>query len=390
MNQVVSHRGPPGGGSVTSGKWLVFPVVVTALFHVALLALYAGAFHGDPGALVCLSRSRIGQAPFEAIHQGFAGDGYDGQFYYALARDPWRVHQELDSPALRHKRILYPALAWLLAAGNPDRLVYALPLVNVLAIAGLAGLGGFLSLRQGLSPWWGCLLPLAVNAGLAALRDLTDPLSTFLVCGLLVAWLVRARWWVAALWAVGAVFCREQNAVVVGLLLAVAGWQRRGWLALGLAGTLVLWAGWIGLLWTVYGTWPFHSAESHVLAWPFLGMVEGVHQLAGTASRPWLLAHLLGLLTLGLDLVVFAWLLRRNCDLVFRLLLLLAVLPVLLGGASLYVDLYSVQRVFVLLPLGAWLACVQLRRPRALLALSSPLLLLLLVVTSAWVKHGLG
>ena len=44
-----------------------------------------------------------------------------------------------------------------------------------------------------MSPWWGFLLPLLLNAGTPALRDLTDPVATFAVCGLLAAWLMQLQ-----------------------------------------------------------------------------------------------------------------------------------------------------------------------------------------------------
>src|SRR4051812_48413098 len=42
-----------------------------------------------------------------------ASDGFDGQFYYRLALNPFTSQREefgitLDAPALRHQRVLYP------------------------------------------------------------------------------------------------------------------------------------------------------------------------------------------------------------------------------------------------------------------------------------------
>src|SRR5207244_3002432 len=140
----------------------------------------------DLSALVCVSPERVGRWPYESIRVGLGTDGFDGQFYYALARDPWHRHDyPLDIPAYRHARILYPALAWLLSGGgDPGRLLWAMPAINLLAAAGLAWLGAGLALRHGRSAWWGFLLPLVVNVGMPALRDLTDPLAALTACGL--------------------------------------------------------------------------------------------------------------------------------------------------------------------------------------------------------------
>jgi hypothetical protein len=227
---------------------------------------------------------------------------------------------------------------------------------------------------------------LTVNAGMAALRDLTDPLSTFLVCGLLVGWLTEASWLSLGLWAVGAVLCREQNVLILAILLVGAVWQRRWWTGAALVLALLLWAGWIGTVWAIYSDWPFHRDGPFAL--PLVGLVRGVAQVAEMSSRKWLFAHLLGLFILYLEVGAVIWLLSCRLDPVLRAILVLGVGWLLVGGAAIYDDLYSVQRVFVLLPLGVWLACIQLRRPRILVPLAAPALILLAVVVQAWFKQG--
>ena len=110
---------------VASSIW--YPVAAAVAFHLALLAMYLPAFHGDLSSLVCVGQERIGAPPFEAVRVGFVTGGFDGQFYYAIARNPWTWHRaELDVPAYRHVRLLYPALAWALSGGgNPYRLFWA-------------------------------------------------------------------------------------------------------------------------------------------------------------------------------------------------------------------------------------------------------------------------
>jgi hypothetical protein len=43
----------------------------------------------------------------------------------------------IDFAAFRHLRILYPAVGWLCSGGDPERLLWALPLINLLGIAAL-------------------------------------------------------------------------------------------------------------------------------------------------------------------------------------------------------------------------------------------------------------
>ena len=138
--------------------------------------------------------------------------GYDGQFYAALATDPFLRSPDtvkaLDAPAYRASRILLPMIAWCAALGNPRAAVVAYQALSwtlsVLAVAVVS-----LCLRQeGRSPWWGLLL--AVNAGLvtAIFRSTHDGAAVVLIVATL--WLAgrqRHRWALGA--ASAAILCRE-------------------------------------------------------------------------------------------------------------------------------------------------------------------------------------
>src|SRR5581483_1166398 len=223
------------------------PVIAVVAFHLALLGGYLAAFHGDLSALVCVGQEQIGTPPYEAVRVGFATGGFDGQFYYVIARNPWIWHPaDLDVPGVRHVRLLYPALAWALSGGgDPRHLFWALPLINLAAIAGLAWLGVRLAQHYGVNLWWGFVLPLAVNDGMPLLRDLTDPLATFALCGLLTSWLLGGRWYHLALWAAVALFSREQNAALVLVVIAAALGTGRYRSAVAISAVLAIWSGWI-------------------------------------------------------------------------------------------------------------------------------------------------
>ncbi len=150
---------------------LLGPVALTLFIHAALLAAYVAAFHGDVSSLVCVDRNSIGRFPYEAVHVGFGAQGYDGQYYYLLARNPWAAQAaHLDLPAFRHVRVLLPALAWLETGGNAYRLLWAIPAINLLAITGLSWVGAAVARHYRMSPWWGCVLPLILNAGAGPAR----------------------------------------------------------------------------------------------------------------------------------------------------------------------------------------------------------------------------
>lgn len=364
------------------------PALAAAVAHAVLLGVYLAAHHGDPSALLCAALERIEKPPYETVHTGFPKMGYDGQFYYVLARAPWSAHTSgIDFAPGRHLRVLYPAIGWLVTGGDADRLLWALPAINLLAIAALAALGAALAGRRGLSPWWGCLLPLAVNAGLPALRDLTDVVATLAVCGLLLSWQWRRPVLELALWAAAAVFCREQNAAILSMALALAAWQRR-WSAFAALGTvLALWAGWVMVLHQMYGCWPFLPGQRNFAAplsafrrcWP----LGPHHEVTGNA-----LAQAACMVFVAGQVLAALWLARPRASAasepLLRLFLLAGVALALVAGTAIYEDKWSFMRVLSWLPLGLWLVCVEQQRRWALAVLALPVLLPLGVVAKAW------
>jgi hypothetical protein len=360
---------PSGCPPRTSLRLLLGPILASLLLHLGFLAAYLAAHHGDLGRLVCVAAGRAGQPPYEVISRPLGRGGYDGQFYYALARAPWKAQEHPP----RHLRILYPAVCWLCSlGGGPRRLLWVMPAVNLVAIAGLAGVGAWQARRRGLSPWWGVLLPLAVNVGLPLLRDLTDPVSTLAVSGLLVAVLVGAPDWSVLLWAGAAVFSREQNVLIAGLLLGTCLWKGRLRLAVGITAVLALWLAWVGLLRSLYGDWPFLGGQGN-FGVPFVGLLSYCHRLVTRTSyhlrglaQVVVLLHLLLLLGLGVFLLI-----RRGNNLC-RVTTLLGLALAVGAGRYIYGDVWAHGRVLVWLPLGLWLGGVETRR-RWLLLLLTPL-----------------
>jgi hypothetical protein len=66
------------------------------------------------------------------------GQGYDGQFFLAIALDPLLLHEgsaaSLDFPRYRYRRILYPLLGFLIGFGRASLIPYALVVLNVACI----------------------------------------------------------------------------------------------------------------------------------------------------------------------------------------------------------------------------------------------------------------
>ncbi len=130
------------------------------------------------------------------IHRG---GGYDGQFYYRVACDPFlplvRLRQGapgdpvlgIDIPAYRYRRIAYPLAARLAALGTTDGLVWSFPLVSLLGV----GLGVFSMSRLfemfGWHRWWGVGYAMLPGLVFSASRNLGEGLAISLVSAALLA-----------------------------------------------------------------------------------------------------------------------------------------------------------------------------------------------------------
>lgn len=341
----------------------VLVVLASVALHVGLMGIYLRKYAGDVSALVGASHAQVGRPPLEAVTASIGPGGYDGMFYYAIARNPWAPHTlGIDAPAFRHVRLLYPVLCWLASGGESHLLLFVMPLVNLLAIAALAWIGAQHALKLGMSPWWGFVLPLAVNACIPALRNLTDNVSTLAVFALLLAWLADGRWWVVGMCALAALFAREQNVLIVGVLMAMALFRQEPKRLGVLAAALAVWCLWLGVLHATYARWPF-AIGVQVFGTPFGGLAYGWTHLGGFQHSTRLaiinglsLGHMIVLLGCAAPLAI-----ARDNRTVATVVVLLGAVMAVVGTDALWSDLFSYRRAFVWLPLGIWLAGVQTR-----------------------------
>lgn len=94
--------------------------------------------------------------------------GHDGKFFYVQANDPLLLDPEtnadvLDRPLYRSQRMLYPLLAGGGGLLGPEAIVWAMLIVNVLAMGAGSYAVARLAMEMGGSPWWG--LAFALNLG---------------------------------------------------------------------------------------------------------------------------------------------------------------------------------------------------------------------------------
>ncbi len=242
-----------------------------------------------------------------------SGAGFDGQFYYRLALQPWNLawnaHGITFDFAYRRQRILYSWFAWVFSGGQAPAVPYALVGVNVAMLALMGLVCGKWAQSLGRHALWG-LLPAGYFGMVWSLdRDLTEIAAITLVVAGIVAWR-RHRFTFAGVAFSGAVLSRESALLVVAALLVtrlvgIARLRDRfGRQDLAWAIPLTAFAGWQVLCLAAYGTLPMTSDKGNA-ATPFSG---ALHAVVGWIEHPKLtnlleliqLVMLIAIIVLGL------------------------------------------------------------------------------------------
>jgi hypothetical protein len=155
--------------------------------------------------------------------------GYDGQFFYYLAHDPFLNDPDLlhlDAPAYRSQRILYPLLAWMFALGFPALIPGALVAVNIAAVS----LGTFWTARilaaRGRPPGRAIFYAALPGLVLCVFRDLAGPVALAFAIGAFYHY-DTGRIKTAALCLAAAFLARENWVLLWPCFLLDAAWIRK-------------------------------------------------------------------------------------------------------------------------------------------------------------------
>lgn len=187
---------------VNSLSALVRPSAIIAVVYIMLIGIVAVINHYN-----ALDFAHIGTVWSEHIASG--SWGYDGQFYYQLARSPFQAYQYMDNAPFREQHIFYPLVVGVLSLGQVALIPYMLLLVNLLSIILTVELLSHLLSKCGFSPWFSLALGLYFGQAAGLLFDTAEPFTYFLVC--LGGWFLveRSRVGVAAIMLGLAALARE-------------------------------------------------------------------------------------------------------------------------------------------------------------------------------------
>lgn len=242
------------------------------------------------------------------VEQGSAG--YDAQYYVQIAMDPSLQNQGLrhavDNLAYRARRILFPAVAYVLGFGQPVAILQVYALLNVLTWLILAALllHWFPPVHWGnFFRWAGVLGSLGICTSLR--NALVDGPSLLLITAGLYLAETRRPWWSTAVLAISGLG-KETN-VLAGTAL-IPGFRAggRAWLLVAVRGILVglplaLWLAYIASavapsmdagqrnfsapLAAYFHKWSVVLAELPDVAWPGLGAFWGACVLVSLSAQ---------------------------------------------------------------------------------------------------------
>lgn len=236
-------------------SWASRPAVAVTLAAAAAqsvsgsaMAFWAGTFHGNASGVLHINRDVAARAPFLVERPDLADDlivgdeGYDGQYMYLLAFDPFlqrfrdmpaRYREVADLPPYRYGRIGFPVITRVLSGGRPDLFPTVMLWLVVAAHFGVAAMLAALAARQGWSPWLG-LVYLTIPGFVSSLTfGLPESLAALgLVCGV-YGWTVGRPWLIVTGFG-ASLLVRETGVILVMSLFAANLWTSRS-KALGVA-----------------------------------------------------------------------------------------------------------------------------------------------------------
>ena len=193
--------------------WLIFVILrwqVWAKGHISLFIMSGQHTYSHPAEMF----PHISHVP---------SIGYDGQFYYRFALNPFNWNPTAYGITVDHNyrytRIGYSLVAYIISLGGHGRLLpTVLVVVNLICVGVMAYLGAKLARESGRHALWGLLFVAYFGLVISVGRDTSEPLADALMLGGLLAYR-HSRYILAALLVAYAVFTNEP---ILVLCVAIA------------------------------------------------------------------------------------------------------------------------------------------------------------------------
>lgn len=162
------------------------------------------------------------------IYQGELG--FDGQQFLSIAFDPLLQNPDtvktLDSAPLRYRRIFYPLVSYILAAGNRQLIPYIMVGINAIAIAIIVWIVSCYHEVNKYPQFPALLVLLLPGVWIVLSLSTADLLNSALVLAALYSYRIKQLPWMAV-WIAIASLTRETSLVMWFSLLVVSIWEQQ-------------------------------------------------------------------------------------------------------------------------------------------------------------------
>lgn len=252
-------------------QWTSLATAVMLLLSVCTHAFFNG-FHRVTDFVEI---GRVFAGPFGLLPLATSPVGYDGQYYYFIARFPgWVPPGGFDRPAMYYSRMLYPFLIHLFSLGSVSAMPWAMLAINLVAIVGAVALISRVLRDHGLPQWYALIAGFYCGQPLAMLRDLSDPLGVFWLA-LALFGVSRGRWLLAAA-ALGFGLLTRESTLPFVLCFAAPLALAQSWRTLLAFAAVALgpFLAWALVIHTYFGVWGLAQTANRemFLPLPFAGL----------------------------------------------------------------------------------------------------------------------
>jgi hypothetical protein len=193
---------PRASGLIALLGWLAFALARWQTWAAGHISLFVMAGH------TYSQRANLPHVPSK---------GYDGQFYYRFALNPFNWHRTAYGITVDHNyrytRLGYPIVAWILSFGQHHLVPTALVVINLICVGIIGWLGGKFARESGRHALWGLLFAAYFGLVISVGRDTAEPLADACMLGGLLAYR-HSRWVLAAILIAYGVITNEPILVV--------------------------------------------------------------------------------------------------------------------------------------------------------------------------------
>ncbi len=267
--------------------WLA--LAITAVAYASFILTRLSLYHGDASVFIAAG-DRLADA--RAVPPGLSirpeSDGYDGQFFYRLALDPFTTRATdfgitMGHPAWRQQRIVYPLLVCGLALGQAGAIPAALIAINYLAVCGIAWLGGTLAQALNRHALWGSVLALYPGFLFTLARDTAEIVEIGWVLAGMWCVLRQRNWWAALCLSLAVLTKETALLAVLGIGAAYVWGARKTIRPQAFLVPLAVVAIWHTYLFLQWQRWPVTGGTGD-LNWPLAEFIALVTRAVGVGA----------------------------------------------------------------------------------------------------------